>query len=77
MPSAPDRPALHYVLFALPTFTSRQVTDAISFTPQVRRVLYSVHPWPSWPKPHSGDLVGSLCLLILPSILKLAGPMVG
>src|SRR6516225_7551534 len=25
--------------------------DAISFTPQVQQVLYSVRPWPSWPKP--------------------------
>ena len=27
---SPDRPALHYVLFALPTFTSRRMTGAIS-----------------------------------------------
>src|SRR5262249_27347876 len=29
---SPDRPALHYVLFALPTFTPRRVTGAISLT---------------------------------------------
>jgi hypothetical protein len=29
--------ALHYVLFALPTVTSRQMSGAISFTPQAQR----------------------------------------
>ena len=48
---SPDRPALHYVLFALPTFTSRRMSGAISFTPQARRVPCSARPWPSWPKP--------------------------
>ena len=48
---AVDRPALHYVLFALPTFTSRRMSGAISFTPQARRVPCSARPWPSWPKP--------------------------
>ena len=52
---SPDRPALDYVLFVLPTFTSRRVTDAISFTPQARLVPYSARPWPSSPRP-SGDL---------------------
>jgi hypothetical protein len=37
----------HYVLFALPTFTSRRVMpSAISVTPRVRRVLCSARPWP-------------------------------
>jgi hypothetical protein len=35
----------------LPTFTSRRVSGAISFTAQVRRDSYTVHPWPSWPRP--------------------------
>jgi hypothetical protein len=35
------RPALHYVLFALPTFTSRRLPGAISFTPQLRQALCS------------------------------------
>jgi len=39
------------VLFALPTFTSRRMSTRSQFTPQARQVLYSVHPWPSWPKP--------------------------
>src|SRR3954454_15564662 len=47
----PDRPALHYVLFALPTFTSRRMADAISFMPQARQVPCSAHPGPSWPTP--------------------------
>jgi hypothetical protein len=47
----PDRPALHYVLFALPTFTSRRLSGAISFTQPARRVAYNAHPWPSWPRP--------------------------
>ena len=38
-------------LFALPTFTSRQMPSAISFTPQGRRVPCSALPLPSWPKP--------------------------
>src|SRR5258706_9820641 len=42
---------LHCVLFALPTFTSRRMPGAISFTAQVRRDSYIVHPWPSWPRP--------------------------
>ena len=50
-PRSPDRPALHYVLFALPTFTSRRRSGAISFTPQARRVLCIARPWPSWPRP--------------------------
>ena len=29
---------------------------AISFTPRVRRVLCSVHPWPSWPTPSWGGI---------------------
>src|SRR5262249_2258365 len=48
---SPDRPALHYVLFALPTFTPRRVTGAISLTLQARWVPCSAHPSPSWPKP--------------------------
>ena len=32
----PDRPALHYALFALPTFTSRRMSGVISFTPRAR-----------------------------------------
>src|SRR5947207_8098912 len=42
-PERQDRPALHYVLFALPTFTSRRMPGAISFTAQVRRDSYIVH----------------------------------
>jgi hypothetical protein len=34
-----------------PTFTSRRVSGAISFTPRVRRAPCSVRPWPSWPRP--------------------------
>ena len=34
-----------------PTVTSRRMSDAISFTPRVRRVLCSVRPWPSLPTP--------------------------
>jgi hypothetical protein len=37
------------VLLALPTFTSRRVSGAISFTAQVRRDPCIFHPWPSWP----------------------------
>jgi hypothetical protein len=37
--------------WSFPTFTSRRLTDAISLTPQVRRVLCSARPWPSLPKP--------------------------
>jgi hypothetical protein len=36
--------ALHYVLFALPTFTSRRMSGAISFTPQTRRVACNPLP---------------------------------
>jgi hypothetical protein len=46
-----DRPALHYVLFALPTVTSRRMADAISVTPQARPVPCSTRPWPSSPTP--------------------------
>ena len=35
--------------FTLPTFTSRRLSSAISFTPQARRVVCNVRPWPSWP----------------------------
>ena len=45
------RPALHYVLFVLPTFTSRRAAGVISFTPRVRRVPCSAHLWPSLPTP--------------------------
>ena len=31
--------------------TSRRMPGAISFTAQVRRDSYIVHPWPSWPRP--------------------------
>ena len=48
---SPDRPALHYVLFALPTFTSRRLPGAISFIAQARRVPCIARPWPSWPRP--------------------------
>ena len=34
-----------------PTFTSRRMSGAISFTPQARRVLCSARPWPSSPRP--------------------------
>ena len=34
-----------------PTFTSRRMFDAISFTPQARRVPCNARPWPSWPRP--------------------------
>ena len=34
-----------------PTVTSRRMPDAISFTPQVRRVPCSARPWPSLPMP--------------------------
>src|SRR6478609_4457067 len=42
----PDRriDPLHYVLFALPTFTSRRLSGAISFTPQVRWVPCIARP---------------------------------
>src|SRR5262249_18185974 len=51
------RPALHYVLFALPTVTSRQMSGAISFTPQAQRAPITLvlrHHRPD----HSGNLVG-------------------
>ena len=35
---------LHYVLFAPPTFTSRRMPGAISFTPQARRVACNARP---------------------------------
>ena len=35
----------------LPTFTSRRMVGAISFTPRVRLVLCNVRPWPSSPTP--------------------------
>jgi len=38
--------ALHYVLFALPTFTSRRLSGAASLIVQARRVPYIAHPWP-------------------------------
>jgi len=42
----PDRriEALHYVLFALPTVTSRRMPGAILFKPQARLVLCNVQP---------------------------------
>jgi hypothetical protein len=43
--------ALHYVLFALPTFTSRRMSGAILFRPPARSVPCSVHLWSSWPTP--------------------------
>ena len=46
-----DRPALHCVLFALPTITSRQLSGAISFIAQARRVPCIARPLPSWPRP--------------------------
>src|ERR1039457_6377233 len=58
----PDRridPALHYVLFALPTFTSRRLSGAISFTPQARRVPCISPPF-SLPPPPT-PLPPSLC----------------
>ena len=39
------------MLFALPTFTSRRMSGAISFTPPARRVPCSARPWPSSPTP--------------------------
>ena len=39
-----DRPALHYVLFALATGTSRRTLGVISFKPQARPVPCSVRP---------------------------------
>ena len=35
----------------LPTFTSRRMPGAISFTPQARRVPCNARPWPSSPRP--------------------------
>ena len=35
----------------LPTFTSRRMVGAISFTPRVRLVLCNLRPWPSSPTP--------------------------
>jgi hypothetical protein len=45
----PVDPAIRttHVLFALPTFTSHRMPDAISFTPRARRVLCSVHRVPA------------------------------
>ena len=37
--------------WSFPTFTSRQLTGAISFTPPARRVPCSARLWPSWPRP--------------------------
>src|ERR1700738_3905511 len=37
---------LQYVLFALPTFTSRRLSGAISFSPPARRVACNARPWP-------------------------------
>jgi hypothetical protein len=39
--------------WSFPTFTSRRLTDAISFTPPVLRALCSARPWPSWPTPRA------------------------
>jgi hypothetical protein len=36
---------------ALPTFTSRRVSGAISFMPPARQVAGNARPWPSWPRP--------------------------
>src|SRR5262245_10654643 len=36
-------PALHYVLFALPTITSRRMSGVISFTPRARWVGVADH----------------------------------
>ena len=34
-----------------PTFTSRRMSGAISFTPQARRAPCIARLWPSWPRP--------------------------
>src|SRR3990172_3324348 len=54
---SPDRPALRYVLFALPTFTSRRMAGAISLRRKGDGFFVTLalgHHGPS----HSGDLVG-------------------
>jgi hypothetical protein len=49
--------ALHYVLFALPTVTSRRIPGMISFKPQAQPVLCSVRLGRDRPH-HPCDLVG-------------------
>jgi transposase len=61
---SPNRPALHYVLFALPTSTSRRVTGAISMSLRRKgdRLLVAFtlgHHGPD----HSCDLVGKTQVL--------------
>jgi len=45
-----DRLCITYCL-PFPTFTSRRMSDAISFTPQARQAPCSARLWPSWPRP--------------------------
>ena len=52
---SPDRPALHYVLFVLPTFSSR--SNAISSRRKCDGLLVALTPSHHGPS-HSGDLVG-------------------
>ena len=47
------RRSLHYVLFALPTFTSRRC-PARSRLSRKRRVPCIARPMPSWPRPFEG-----------------------
>jgi hypothetical protein len=54
---SPDRPALHYVLFALPTFTSRRVSGAISFSRERDGFFVAFAPGHHSPG-HSRNLVG-------------------
>jgi hypothetical protein len=56
----PDRridAALHYVLFVLPTFTSRQILGAISLRHQRDRVMVALTPRHQCPS-HSSKLIG-------------------
>jgi hypothetical protein len=52
--------ALHYVLFALPTVTSRRLSGAISFRPKVRPVACDARPWQSSPKPSAHAMAATL-----------------
>ena len=52
-----DRPALHYVLFALPTFTSRQLPGVISLCRQRDGIPVTLAPGHHRPG-HSGELIG-------------------
>src|SRR5262249_9432732 len=55
--SSPDRPALHYVLFALPTFTSRPMSARSQSRRKCDVFLIAITPGHHGPR-HSCELVG-------------------